>query len=229
MTAANLIVRERAAYLLTDSATLRERDRTVLSLRRKVVASPGLRMAITGSGETFDAAEEIKRTWLAEQADEDAAVTALPLLVAMLNFGLKAHYRSRGWPMRPANDWPPPHCFHLYVAMWSEARRRPEGYAISSRGQAFYPHIEVVNGCVYRMAQSINPPAEPCEDPERDGLALLERQRAIVDEMSGAHIIGGTAQLTKVSEAGVTTTVLREWPDEIGRRIQPNAKASRAA
>jgi hypothetical protein len=229
MTAANLVVAERAAYLLTDSATYAT-DGAVLDLRPKVIASPELRIAIAGNGETWDTKEFITRCWMGLQPSSDGAIAALPQLVGILKADLEAYYRRHQTPMRPASEWPPPHVFHLFATVWSQERQRPEGYAISSRGAAFYPHSAVLSGCVYQMKRHIQPPfAGPLSqdpyseqfDPERDGLALIEAQRRWVDA-DGRHIVGGTAQLTTVSEVGVTTTVLREWPDEIGRRIEPN-------
>jgi hypothetical protein len=226
MTAANLIVRERAAYVVTDTAVYRP-DGVLLEFASKVFTSPRLRIAITGCGVTWGSKKAVIDSWMGAMVDEDRAVEAMPALTMTLWADLKAELRSRGVTVDP-NAWPPLNYFELIVAVWSERRQRAEGYAVASRGATFYPDIKVESGRVYQLAQRIQPPAELGDDPslfdedhaERDGLALLEEQRRYVD--GGRYLVGGTAHLTTVSEAGVSRTVLREWPDEIGRRIDPS-------
>jgi len=227
MTAAHLIIGECAAYLLTDSATYRP-DGTVIDLRPKVITSTELRLAVCGNGETWEAKPSLIKRWLSEQPSADAAIEALPSLVAILRADFEALYARHGLPcpLHDSDAWPP-RMFNLFVAIWSEGRQQPEGYAISSRGSAFYGYLEkVLSGGVCRVKAHIQPPAELVFDPnhaERDGLALLEVQRryAMPD---GTYIVGGTAQLTTVNEAGVLTTVLRQWSDGIGQRINPIAE-----
>jgi hypothetical protein len=216
VTAANLIVCERAAYLLTDSATYRS-DGTIIDLQSKVVTAPELRIAIASAGEVWDTKDDLIREWIGWAGSADKAVGEFPTLVALLNDDLKDYYRRHGTPMRPASEWPPQHVFRLVVAIWSAERRQPEGYAICSRGW-------LPQGPTLRFIQ---PPEDggldfysPDFDPERDGLALLEAQRRFVDAYGG-HIVGGTAQLTTVTEASVSTVTLKQWPDEIGRPITP--------
>jgi hypothetical protein len=117
------------------------------------------------------------------------------------------------------------------MAMWSEERRRAEGYVIGSRTPApFAPPAQgLLGGCVYAIDRHVAPcwsdklPAFDPSNPETSGLALLEAQRASRDirpaHPEGVHLVGGTAYLTIVGEAGVSTKVLKQWPDEIGRRI----------
>jgi hypothetical protein len=216
MTAANLVVRERAAYLLTDSATYRP-DGTIIDLKPKVIASPELRVAIATAGVVWGTMDAVIRRWLGMRRSSDEAASAIPMLIAMLRADRDADYRRRGVSM-DEKAWPPQGVFRLVAATWSAERRRPEGYTACSRGW-------LPQGPTERFIQ---PPEDggldvygADFDPERDGLALLEAQRGFVDAYAG-HIVGGTAYLTTVSECGVTTTVLREWPDEIGRRIEPN-------
>jgi hypothetical protein len=57
-------------------------------------------------------------------------------------------------------------------------------------------------------------------DPERDGLALLEAQRRLpYSPDEPACFVGGFAELTTVSAAGITQKRLRTWPDRIGEKI----------
>jgi hypothetical protein len=64
--------------------------------------------------------------------------------------------------------------------------------------------------------------------PDADGVALVKVQRLWrreLDERVGAmqqiHIVGGFIQVTTVSAEGVNSRVLHRWPDQVGRRIEP--------
>lgn len=59
-------------------------------------------------------------------------------------------------------------------------------------------------------------------DPERDGLAVLEAQRAAPINHAGDQCfvgVGGFAQLTTITREGITTKVIHHWPDEVGQPI----------
>jgi hypothetical protein len=228
VTAANLFVRDRAAYLLTDWASYRP-DGVVLALKPKVIEFPELRLAMMCSGETWETRTPIVKAWMERSANADAGVRSLPALASVLRADLADDYRRRGLSVPSGKEWPPQAYFDLYVAIWSAERHRPEGYAISSRGWHF-PSIRELPGQLYQIERHIQPPYKdelapdpysPEFEPERDGLALLEAQRRYVNHYSG-HIVGGAAQLTIVSEEGVSSMMLREWPDGIGRRIEPS-------
>ena len=66
-------------------------------------------------------------------------------------------------------------------------------------------------------------------DPVLDGLKLLEAQRRTRRPLGRgpgavfAHVVGGFAQHTVVTENGISSNVIHCWPDEIGRRIEPEA------
>ncbi|WP_300115214.1 hypothetical protein [Sphingobium sp.] len=55
-------------------------------------------------------------------------------------------------------------------------------------------------------------------DPYRDGLAIMESQRADVWP-DGKARIGGSVVLTTIGAAGVKSEILHTWPDEIGQPI----------
>lgn len=232
MTACNLFVRDRAAYLLTDWASYRP-DGVVVALKPKVIELPALRMAIMCSGETWETRTPIVKAWMERSANADAAVRSVPALMSVLRADLADNYRRRGLPVPSGKEWPPQAYFDLYVAIWSAERHRPEGYAISSRG-GHSPNSSELPGRVFQIERHTQPPFKgelapdpysPEFEPERDGLALLEAQRRYVNHYCG-HIVGGAAQMTIVSEEGVSTTILREWPDEIGRRIEFSGNGS---
>jgi hypothetical protein len=222
MTAANLIVAGAEAYLLTDTATLREPTWAVSEFRSKVVASDRLRIAITRNGVQWPGDNALVAAWLDEQPNEDAAIEALPELSRRLRSAFEAIGYQSEQPMT----------FNLFVAVWSPARRRPEGYIVASHADGFAPGVQPNHA--YLAGQYICPKVDRRHYPPDEGggdwdpLRLLEAQRARLNPR-GRYTVGGTAHLTVVSEAGVTATMLRHWPDEIGRRIEPTATRQRAA
>lgn len=63
-------------------------------------------------------------------------------------------------------------------------------------------------------------------DVRAAAIAIIEEQRATPHDVHGlfqAHVVGGFAELTTVSEAGIVREILRRWPDRIGEHIQPFA------
>jgi hypothetical protein len=212
MTAANLFIAGAEAYLLTDTATLREPDWAVSEFRSKVVAGESLRMAITRNGVQWPGDNALVAAWLDEQPDEEAAIEALPELSRRLRSAFEAIGYQSELPMT----------FNLFVAVWSPERLRPEGYIVASHADGFAPGVQP--DYAYLSGHYICPKVDrrfyPPQTGDWDPLDLLEAQRARLNPR-GRYTVGGTAHLTIVSEAGVSKTVLREWPDEIGRRIEP--------
>lgn len=59
-------------------------------------------------------------------------------------------------------------------------------------------------------------------DVERDGLAVLEAQRAHAVEHAGGRWltgVGGFAQVTSITRDGISTRVIHRWADEVGQPI----------
>jgi hypothetical protein len=172
---------------------------------------------IARNGLWWQTAGPTTRSWLDEQPDEDAAIEALPELMARLRADALSRYE--------------PHPFNLFVAAWSPSRHRAEGYIIASEAGGFAPGVEpdhpylTDNYICPKVDRSFYPP----QDSETwNPLPLLEAQRARLNP-KGRYTVGGIALLTTVSEAGVSLHPLKQWPDEIGRPIQPHAEAPRAA
>jgi hypothetical protein len=208
MTAANLFVRGAEAHLLTDSAAAGA-DGIVTSLRPKVVANRRLRFAIARNGLWWETSETIIRSWLARQPDEDAAIEALPQLMRRLRTDALAHYG--------------PERFNIFVAAWSPARRRAEGYIVASEADGFAPGVEPDHPYLTDnyISPKVNRSFYPPQHSEAwNPLPLLEAQRARLNP-KGRYTVGGIALLTTVGEAGVSLHPLKQWPDEIGRPIDP--------
>ncbi|MGY2806391.1 hypothetical protein [Bradyrhizobium sp. USDA 4506] len=56
-------------------------------------------------------------------------------------------------------------------------------------------------------------------DPEVDGLAVLELQRANPHQEDGDFCyVGGFAQLTTVTREAVTSRIIHRWPDKVGEK-----------
>jgi hypothetical protein len=65
-------------------------------------------------------------------------------------------------------------------------------------------------------------------DPVADGIATMEIQRelAVPDVDRGGGIAfrpGSFVQLTTVTPTEITTRIIHRWPDEIGKRLAPDA------
>jgi hypothetical protein len=229
VTAANLFVCDRAAYLLTDSAIYDQETYCLTGLRRKVFACSERRFALCSNGSSWGAPfNDAIGAWMEDRESAEDARLSLPALVLQLAVDLKQIECEKRLPAIDHERH-----FNLFMAMWSEERRRAEGYVIGSRTPApFAPPAQgLLGGCVYAIDRHVAPcwsrelPAFDPAEPETSGLALLEAQRASRDirpaHPQGVHLVGGTAYLTRVSEAGVSTITLRQWPDEIGRPIDP--------
>jgi hypothetical protein len=136
--------------------------------------------------------------------------------------------------------------FDLVVAGWSKARSGPVSYLVSSHDRL------VAGGLTSNAWQLLELPevlvAPPVAEkqiaasgwsvpysvesfrPDADGIALIKAQRYSrreLDDRSGlrgqAHVVGGFVQITSVSEHGVSSDVPYWWPDQVGRKIEPQA------
>jgi hypothetical protein len=138
--------------------------------------------------------------------------------------------------------------FDLVAVGWSTSRNAPASYLITS-------HDRVVGrGLTSNAWQLLELPevliAPPIAEaqiattgwkvpysvesfrPDIDGIPLLQAQRLSrreLDERSGihghVHVVGGFIQVTTVSAGGVNSRVVHRWPDQVGRRIEPQAGA----
>jgi hypothetical protein len=218
LTAINALARGSRAFLLTDTAAYGF-DGVVTQFLAKVVTFPHIRCAFAARGclkaiQTM--AEELAP---AQSFDDLIATSARPLR--------EAHEAgSFDWGEEAEPE------FELVVVGMSEARRRAEAYIITSveRGEA--------KPFVFRRHDIITAPSVAPEamragglfrggDPAEDLLALAEVQRAAAHPIATVRpddrhfVVGGSAVLTEISEAGISQRVLRVWPDRVGERIQP--------
>jgi hypothetical protein len=139
--------------------------------------------------------------------------------------------------------------FDLLAAGWSKVRGRPVSYLIArpegrhgaahnSRG--IWDVIELPDALIAppiteRMIATVGwklPESAQAFQPEIDGLKLLNAQRLSRlpinpkdPEGGDGFMVGGFAQLTSISERGISSRILHRWPDKIGRKIDPRQNA----
>ena len=226
MTAANTIVHQDHVDILSDGA-IYDYDGALTATVSKVWALPPLPAALTARGPAF------LLPFLAVRVSDAAGSfdDLLPIIVeqarksAELDASLFEHH--------PAGQ-----SFELFVAGWSAQHRRAMAFTLASFetcGRESWTLHDIGPGIVSPADEAlgerigdleINLLSADCV-PEIDGLILLEEQRARSWPITGTdrveHIVGGHAQLTTVNEQGVTSRILRRWPDRIGQRIAPQA------
>lgn len=218
MTAINVFCRGRAVHLLTDGAYLSP-DGVLRLIGPKVRTLPHLNAMAIMRG-PFDL----------ESAFVNALGTAMTSFDHLLanfesavNTIADAHAAANGFES-----------FDLVVAGVSEFYQMPKVIGAFC-GETAGTNRTVVQslsdwtapmtaGIRARLAARGIDPESPSFDPERDGLTLLEEQRREVIQPQGwpaIHIVGGFAQLTTLTTDGITTRVLKRWPDKVNEKISP--------
>ncbi|MBT2133947.1 hypothetical protein KK137_06335 [Croceibacterium sp. LX-88] len=224
MTAMNLIVqaRARAAFLLTDTASIWSRSGKVAHFGSKVIpvyidGRAVAAVAVSGRLEPSD---------LAERMDE---ISPQSLSGFLEEFPEVFRATERALKKRDAAG-----SMAAVIAAFDHERSRPIGYRIANDNLLFPPgyrpyelkqtsrHLTEFNPDNVTLLQS-----DFCDprhwEPDRDAEKLIEAQRRDPDILHGRHSIGGEAVLTRVDASGVCSKVLKAWPDRVGRRINPEA------
>ena len=137
--------------------------------------------------------------------------------------------------------------FDLVAVGWSKSRAAPTSYLVSSHDRVVgrgltasawqlveLPDVLIAPPIAENQISATGwkvPYSADSFRPEIDGLALLKAQRLsrrAIDPRFGArgyiHVVGGFIQVTSVSSHGVNSEILHRWPDELGRRIEPQAQ-----
>lgn len=216
MTAMNAFARSTGAYLIADTARYRH-DGTVVGFAEKVVTDARLRMMIGCCGRVGHYAEDRIERWLAAQPDQLTAFARLSALLCELADDAGEHDAATG---------PIPDGIRLTVAWWAdrEARGRcaimASNDALAGGAQPFA--LRDVGTMFMPALGDCNPWPGHSFDPEAEGLALAEHQRA-VDFAAGHTHVGGQAILYRVDANGITSRELCRWPDRIGRPIKVTA------
>lgn len=217
MTAVNLIVRGRAAYLITDRGHFHA-DGTVLGFSRKAFRSNRLRMAVGYHGVTSVEAIAEVDAWLHRQQCQDDAMLTLPGIVIEMERQNRAGKAAGDM----AGDMDP--YIALFLALWRPALKRAEGWIVGSSQGVLGPGYQP--GALRRVDRVLSPSVDPALCPDvgfgarRHGLAIVQAQRLVRDDIGASRVAGG-ADLTIVDASGVRSQTLCEWPDVVGERIAP--------
>lgn len=238
MTAINIITKPDAIHVLTDGAFYSS-EGILLEVGTKCFALPTLDMVLVGRGRKdfmpFFISELDKRASDFDSAIEEspgalqAVMSCIPIL--LLN------REQQAGAFDPA--------FELWLMGYSRSRNAFETYILPTHDL----HPGLLAWQMGRVEGSMIcapvPTAEACRlagvpddisienfDPEIDGLRLLEIQRHVPSapdqrrpEKVGC-IVGALAQITTITREGVSSKILRRWPDRIGEPI--NRAASMA-
>lgn len=213
MTAMNAFARQTGAYLIADTAGYRH-DGTVLGFAEKVATDARLRMMIGCCGRVGNYAGDRIERWLAGQPDQLTAFARLSALLCDLTDDASEHDAAAG---------PLPEGIRLTVAWWAdrEARGRcaimASTEALAGGAQPF--ELRDVATMFMPALSDRDPWPGHSFDPEADGLALAEHQRAVDFDAGNAHV-GGQVILYRVDANGITSRELCRWPDRIGRPIR---------
>ncbi|MCO6178813.1 hypothetical protein [Ciceribacter sp. RN22] len=217
-----------AVRMLTDGATY-DLDGTLKKIGCKVHAHDTLPIAITGRGslEMIDNFRDLLFAVATEQGTVDDFLKAIPAT-------LDAAREKIDGRMHPTQ-----HC-EVVIAMWSETTGAQHRYFITTEfaGYSDVPRFHLhTPSWFFDAAPALAPEnfeivkswvmqAGP-DFPARCGADAVELwRRTPVSHPSTpkgpkGFIIGGQVDLTVISRKGVTTRTLRQWDDEIGRKIDP--------
>lgn len=233
MSIANIICQGSVGYLLTDSGYFHP-DGRLAFLRPKTLELPGLRVAIAARGHVY--ARETLGPMIAAASPFNQAelLGMLPdlLFQAMANDGA---FLKGDAPLWAATT--------LYVVYFDQQRGRAGGLILSSSALGLpddyepFSYIPVtdtlapgvdVDAALGRPACLSDPQSF---NAEQDGLTIAEAQRREPWSFNGlpkAIYAAGAVRMTTVDATGVSTRILRTWPDRVGARVALSSNYSRA-
>ncbi|KQX34108.1 hypothetical protein ASD04_17865 [Devosia sp. Root436] len=221
MTAINVIRRDDRIWFMTDAAVYSQTG-VIEAIEDKVILLPAIGAAIATRGpyENFRVLQYMLNASGDRLKSFDDLVEQLPAII-------------RGATARFHRDR-----FELTIGGYSGAREGMETYLCFSRsaqgrmrdGMGTIPEAvpvrvpDLVGSPIpaphQLAAVGIFGPISPEEfDPRTDGMRLMEGQRLYRHSTGGYHMVGGYAQLTTITREGLTSEVLRSWPDRIGHKI----------
>jgi len=226
VTAFNLFVGARAAYLLSDSGVFDDNG-AVVGFLSKVVMSPRLRAATVSAGHNCCFGDSDRhelplhrhlRGLIMRSNGQADFLGGLPqtLREAVAEAAVIAKANDGGETQ-----------IKLGIALWDEEEDEPAGYVVASPGHgipwlADY-HVVDVTGMASPPVDRRFWPEERAELTPRIALALIEEQRRTPDER-GVHSVAGAVEMVTVDRAGVHVSVIKRWPDKLWRRVDPHRR-----
>ena len=223
MTAMNLIVqdRARAAFLITDTAGF-DGQGNIISFQPKVI---GLRLA-----DGF-AAISTSGTWRVNSLILSGLKRLRPRKIEELVAGLPGLVIDADYQIRHVHR-DEKTSIAAVIATYAEATDRSQGFIIGNDNAVFelgkYRPFTLQPARKHLTRYAGEPIGHDIDvtrpmhwNPERDGAALLKAQRLDLSGQPGSEyaVIGGQGLLTSVSAAGIEHTVIKVWPDSVGRPI----------
>lgn len=215
MSAVNIIKTDDAAYLFTDAASYYA-DGTLGAVGQKVAILGHLNCAISCRGPAgFD--DELAQAINTAFGSFDELVESFALVVSNYFVGRDRYARCETGPE-----------VEVFLAGWSVSRDRPESYVVCSHGLNGEPWSLQPLGPVaiapyeQALAERLGR-LEPSENVIEIGIALMEQQRLVRAPHAGAGPavagVGGFCQATVVSAFGVSTMIVKRWPDVVGEQL----------
>jgi hypothetical protein len=221
VTASNIFTQGDVAYLITDGAWFNMTTGVVTGFGTKVVTSSPLRIAICFSGIAI--VSDFQRM-LDAMHSQDEALEHIPDMARMAD----------GWHrdavVDAGNTWPDVG-LQMFVATYSEKHRAPRLFVYSTNGAGGKYSRGVVRQIEHLISPSdrttgmmdsrVDKRDPTIFDVNRDGLKLLEQQRAYAWENEGNYGVGGFGELTRIDARGVSKRIMCRWPDRIGEPVRP--------
>jgi hypothetical protein len=233
MTAINVIRQASAVHILSDGVFCNP-EGIICEIGPNVFAFPHLPAALAVRGPTLFMPFLVHRLGRECQSFDD-------LVARVVSVALEVHISI---PMTLGfGDVKPD--FDLVAIGWSSKKGKTESFIVTARqhtdrdelGNNTWRLIELpdvviappVDMAQVRLLNWKVPESAEAFQPDTDGIRLLEAQRLSQFPMNSQNsnegrgsLVGGFVQLTTVSANGVTSNVLRRWPDKVGQRIEPN-------
>ncbi len=239
MSSLTIIQQKDAVHLITDAAHY-DMEGVVCSIASKVEELPNSGCVFALRGASY--ATIPLRFLLSRLRSLDAVTNALPGIISVIDGTFDDLTAGQAQPEQRH--------FEVTVAGWSDRMQSlvvgiattyepsdpndPLGFSFQpgyETGVPFYAPPAVMIPPV-DFPHAIGREIETQEDidsldPAVDGLAMFEAQRRYPALFAGdvQYLVGGFAELTTVRREGVTRRILKEWPDEVGRPLQPEGAA----
>ncbi len=225
MTALNVIVQANAVHLITDAAGFDAEGRVTV-IESKVIAWDGSRLALGWSGTGGHHAIAAAIMGERPPASISDLLTLLPAIAHQVNLGA---VRDMG------PEWAG---LQIVACFWDQGRNSPRALAVTTHRTGWAAALRP--GHLTELTHLTTPQVDlsavlgrPFDkatnagfDATRDGRALLEAQRRVTWEIGGVavHQVGGFGGRHTITAAGVERAELIRWPDEVGRRIEPERR-----
>ena len=223
MSAINVIKQKAAVHVITDGASWYQ-DRSFGPAAGKAWQLPHLNAVVAvQAGSRLTALMVVDTLNMAGRTYDELKSNALEAIQTALV-----------WRDQVALGPEPLKVLRIVIAGWSETKG-PDGFIVVRNETGVFETGEVVTTAhtpanqkiVAAIRDAIVPNAPRHDDlvPERDGLAMIEVQRRIIDDRSAVPLAGAFAQLTSVTREGITTRILKTWPEDWGAPVIDAAKA----